>query len=57
MVFHYQRAGTQYLLTAAHVSVDEYSAVSHNGEPGKLSIRQYHCFALEVLGRLVLTWQ
>lgn len=36
----YHRAGTQYLLMTAQVSVEEYSAANHMGEPGKLQIRQ-----------------
>jgi hypothetical protein len=36
--FHYQRAGTQYLLISAQISVDEYSAANHMGEPGNLRI-------------------
>jgi len=44
MDFHYQRAGTQYLLIASQTSVDEYSAANHMGEPGKLRIGQYRCF-------------
>lgn len=35
---HYQRAGTQYLLIAAHVLVGQYNAASHRGDPGKLLI-------------------
>lgn len=41
MGLHYQRAGTQYLLMTAQISVEEYSAANHMGEPGKLQIRQH----------------
>lgn len=40
MGLYYHRAGTQYLLMTAQVSVEEYSAANHMGEPGKLQIRQ-----------------
>lgn len=53
MGFYYQRAGTQYLLMAAQISVEEYSAANHMGEPGKLQIRQHSLLGdpVEVLTR------